>query len=844
MASHGRWIRWALAGLLAALLAGRWIAVRTADALWADALGVGPVHGGIADLRVALQLIAFLAAAIWCTGNLYLLYRSIGSVQVPRRVGNLEIVETIPRRYLLVGALGIGLLLAFALSRGTGDWWRYRALLDAAGMVVGLDDPVLGRDAAWYLFRLPWLRELHEFVTLVTTVVLAVVILLYVAVGGIRWQRGRLVVADLARMQVGALLAVTALVLFWGYRLEPAEYVAGLQGTPHDVLLEEVRLPAARILSGLALVVAGASLLWIWAGQTLLVLSAWAVLVLASFVGHFVAPAFAAASRTPEERRAPVLETAAAAFRAVAFGMDHDTVVSPPVVPDAGFVQRHADELSRMPVWDPFVVTEVLNRTVEGRPFERFFETSLGAWPDRDGRLVPVYVGVREVDLTAAQDADREMTWERAHGDPYAFARGAVALHAARIREGGRPVFVPALERPDSVTAVPHPVPLTQSAIWFAPAMSDFAVIEPGQGPTAGVAAGGLFRRLALAWALQSPQVLTSDLVTRETLLLIDRAVGARLARYAPFARFGAAYPVFDGDRLLWVAAGYVWADGFPLAPRVEWRGRVVHYLRTGFVGVVEAVTGETAVYLLEDADPLSRAWSRLAPELVRPPDRLPPAVRRHLRYPDELFRVQLGVLRDSTRAPRTPEPFWWVGAAFAGDSATRLRLRAVLETQVDARLGVVVEGTVHDGIPRLAVYELAEPRAIPGPSQLVREFASDVAAAATIPGRIRLVPFPDGVVGVQAFYAPATEPEGPPRLSEVVVGWSGAVGRGGTIAAALAGMRTAGATQGPDEGAWLEARRWFERLDAARRAGNWRAFGEAYEALRRLLGAAGDTAR
>lgn len=843
MATRGRWVRWSLVGVLGALLLGRWLAGRTADALWADALGAGEVHDAIAGLQLALHAIAFLAAAIWCAGNLYLVYRSIGSVQVPRRLGNLEIVETIPRRWLLLGALGIGVILAFALSNGTGDWWRYRVLLDGE-VALGLTDPLLARDAGWYLFRLPWHRALHGYALLVTGVMLAVIALLYLAVGAIRWRERRVVVADLARRHLGVLLAVFAVVLFWGYRLEPAELVAGLEPVPYDRLIAEVRLPAARMLSGLALVVAGASLLWIWVGQTMLVLGAWGLLAAGSFVGHFVAPAFAAASRSPEERRAPALEAAAATYTGVALGMDHDTVVSPPVVPDAGFVQEHADDLGRMPVWDPFVVTEILNRAAPDRPYDRFFDAALSAWPGTDGRLVPVYLAVREVDLGAARDENREMDWTSVHGAPFARARGVLAMHAARVRDAGLPYFVPSLAQPDSVSAEPRPLTLATPEVWFAPAMGDFAVVEPGQGPVAGIRANGLLRRLALAWALQSPQLVTSGRVGPDALILVDRAIGVRLARYAPFARFGAAYPVVADDRLLWVAPGYVWGDGFPLAPRIQWRGRAIRYLRTGLVGVVDAVTGETAVYLLDEADPLSAAWGRLAPELVRPAAEMPPIVRAHLRYPDELFRAQLGVLRDSTRTPRTPEPFWWVGGSFAGDTVTRLRLRAVLETQVDARLAAVVEGAVRHGVPRLAVYELQAPRAIPGPSQLVREFTSDLAPAATIPGRFRLVPFPGGVVGVQSFYAQPTEVGGPPRLAEVVVGWSGAVGRGQTLAAALEGMRTAGAAAGgPDEGAWLEARRLFERLDAARRTGDWAVFGQAYEALRRLLGA-GDSVR
>src|SRR6185503_4308802 len=236
------WLRSAIAATLIALLAGRWLADHTADRLWAQSVGVAQAHAGIAGLRLMLLALAFATASLWCVGNVYLFYRSIGSVHVPRRVGNIEFLEAVPRRYLLGGAVRVGVILAIVVSHDAGDWWTVETLLDE-GSSVGAIDPVLGRDVGYYLFALPWWRTLHDFATLLTGTMLAVIMLLYAGVGAIRWTRRRLHVSELARMHLAGLFAAFALALFWGYQLEPAEFVAGVHQVPLDQTLIDVRLP-------------------------------------------------------------------------------------------------------------------------------------------------------------------------------------------------------------------------------------------------------------------------------------------------------------------------------------------------------------------------------------------------------------------------------------------------------------------------------------------------------------------------------------------------------------------------------------------------------------------------
>src|SRR3989337_3064260 len=85
------WVRAAVLLALLGLLVGRWAAVSVANGLWAESLGVEATHTAIAQLKLTLLALAFAVAATWSLGNLYLVYRTIGSVHVPRRLGNLEI---------------------------------------------------------------------------------------------------------------------------------------------------------------------------------------------------------------------------------------------------------------------------------------------------------------------------------------------------------------------------------------------------------------------------------------------------------------------------------------------------------------------------------------------------------------------------------------------------------------------------------------------------------------------------------------------------------------------------------------------------------------------------------
>lgn len=860
MSARRSWIRAAAILGLGGLLAGRWAAVQVTETLWSASLGAQATHNAIFQLKVVLLLLAFAAAAVWALGNLYLVYRSIGSVHVPRRLGNLEIVEAVPRRHLALGAAILALAIAVAVSYRTSSWWYAFALLGSRAPLA-LTDPVLHRDLTYYLFRLPWQRTVLGYSTTLSAVLLAVVGALYGLLGAIRLRPGRLLVADWARAHLGGLLGIFGLVLAAGFLLEPAMHVASLGHLPQEAALAKANVSAARLLAGIALIAGLSSLAWAWADRVALLLVPWGGLAALALVQSLLPRT---ASRDAALGLTPELEAARRQFFAVAYGGPaSDTTLDLPLAAPSTLWERHRAELAATPVWNGAQLTELLNRAA-ARPFERFTEAALSLYPTPAGQAVPIFLSAREVDLLAAREAGAALSWDNVHRGSLSRAKGVLAVAATRASSDGRPLFVADLTRPDSAVGEPVEVTGAGDDQLFGPAAEDFAVVTPGAAGVTGIRPGRWPRRLALAWTLQSLRLLSTTAVPPRDVIVWRRAVARRLDRYAPFARFGPPFPVLAGGHLKWVAWGYVAAEAFPLVPPRSWHGRMIRYLRAGFIGVVDAATGATAVYLAASRpDPVSAAWAALAPDIVQPVERLPAAVAQHLRYPEELFEVQASLVFGRTPAGPAPVRFRtgtaataarvpegqvsrpvWVVSTLPGDPTLRLRLRAVLERGESGRLAGVADGSVEGTEPTLRVVRLAEPLAYPGPSQFAARVSQELEPGVAAAGPVTVALFPEGLVMMRSVYLVPPADSGLPRFREVVAGVGDGLGRGATPGAAVRAAALEAGPAPPGAGDWIEARRWFRRLDAARRAGDWAAFGRAYERLRRLLGVAPDTLR
>ena len=806
---------WAAAALVVVLVGGRWLAIETAERAWAATVTGGDVYLAARDLARLVQGIILLVSLTWGIGNLYIVYRAIGSVQLPRRLGDLEIVEAVPQRVLLGGTLLAGVAFGLVLALGTGDWWL-QATLAAQPPRFGIADPVLHRDLGYYVAQLPWALTSQAYALLATSAATVVVALLYLGIGSLHFRRWRPVASAHARLHLGVLLAALALTLTWGAALDPAETVAGLHGALDGAALQ-IRVPGAGLVVALGILVAVASLVWGLREQATLLVGSWAALLATSLAVYLVLPGLLRSGRAAAaDALEPALQGDRRRLEQVAFGTEWLEQRGPP-----GFTTPEA-AVGALPAWDAERVAGGARRAHLLGPTGTVAAAALS--PPRLGSGRATWLIGAAPDLDRLARTQPPPPWTEIHRGSW--ARTGRALAAAEADSG--------LEL--------APVLGGDSVAWFGEGFGEFAVAAPDTWPKArpaGIPLAAWWRRTALAWVLQSPELTRAE--TDGLVLLWRRDVAERLGRLAPFARFDVPVPVVSDGALWWITYGYVGMEAFPLARPVEWEGRGVRYLRAGFLGAVSAATGETLLYLAPGADSLARAWARRYTPLVRPLDSLPPSLRDQLPYPRLAFRTAAGQVARSRSdtvswTPRPREPFDLVAPspAAGGPGATRLWVALGFEAGPRGEVAGLLAGTVAPTGPRLFLWRPSQATRLPGPV---------LGSPQTAPGVLRLWLASGALVSAQALFAQAATDGDAPRVQKSYLTWGDRAGEGQTPTQALHDLLAAGASRaGRDTslaGRWDAARRLAAQADSALAAGDMEAFGRLYDALKQLLGVA-----
>jgi hypothetical protein len=816
MSRRGRRLTAAIGGVAVLLFAGRWTATLLADRWWADELSPAAARF-ITDwhlLRLTLDLGGCLVASAWFIGNLLLVYRAVGTVQVRRNVANLEFREALTPRALLTLVVVTGALFGLLVGAGVSGRW-HDVTLAWQGVTYGVNDPLLGRDLGVYVAQLPIWRAAHGFLVLLVLLALTGVAALYILVGAIRWIERRPAINHHARAHIGWLLGVLALALAWGYLLEPYELVAG----PADLLDRSAwqsTLLASPFLAGIALAAGALSAVWAARPRHALLISGWLVLATASIVGHWLLPSFLGSSV-----QAGVEPKAVERLSRLAYGLEG----------------LRDSKLERIGPPQPPAVPSLWNSAALARVFPGDSNHLLSVDPavlTPDGKRRPVWLIIRS-------------------GSPGRLIASAVADH--RVSPTGEPLFYRLGD------TLPRPTPtslLDLRSELLGPEARDYRLL---QSDGAGVSVGSWPRRLLLAWALQAGELLGD--VRPGTRVDWRLSPEDRLTRLAPFVQWGApAARVINGE-LVWLLDGYLTSSTFPLTSRVIWRNRRVGFVRAAFLGTVNAETGSARIYLQPGADPLALTWSKLSRGVVEPTSAIPESLLRAAPYPGELFRIQAQQLE---RAPwkagsmsgapgQTTPQLLPPQVAWAPDTLGPLAV-GTFESPGERRLSAVLLGSREDGRMHLNLVRLDSTTTLPIPGVLENRWANFPSYDALNdsiredggklePGPLRVDVGPGGAVAYQGYFA--IRPSGGTVLAWVSVAAPNRLGAGRTLKEAWSNLLGATVPSPPGSaqaGRLDEARRWLEHADSALRIGDWSEFGRAWTSLRNVLGLPPDSVR
>ncbi|MFI5280340.1 MAG: UPF0182 family protein [Gemmatimonadales bacterium] len=857
-----------VAAVLVLLFGGRWVALRYTEHAWFADLEQGARYRALMLRAFLWQASVFAAAFLWYAAHTLGLYRSIGSVHLPRRLGNLEIDEAVPARTLRGIAIGIAVLLAVATAYTFNDLGDYVALARVAPP-LGVTENVLGQDASFYLATLPLLEILHLLATVSVLLACLLVVGLYMLTGSFTVSRKSVRITPHARTHLIILMCALALVLSWGFHLDTYEVVggAGHLGGALSGVDRTIRIPASGALAVIALAVAaGTALANRWVRPGILVII-WGTLVVAALLGRLVIPLLAeawGAGSNPalqQELQRGADEAARAAFGLGNPAVDH--VSGGPVASDSDAALEEA--LAGVYAWG--AGSGIAGRLLEAAAGDT---ARIRAWSITpviarvSGRPRPAVLAIAQTDVAAIPRQAPRPRWSQWHRETLAWGSEPVAVEAGL--KPGPLRFLTALDPSDTgapMAALRH----SAGRVRFLPGPAELGVVGPDENTfgadAPGVLLSGWPRRLLLAWALQSPPLLDEHTSIADRVLYW-RDVPDRLARLYPFAGFDPPRAMLLDGRLVWIADGYLTSSRYPLAEHVRWRGDDVNYIESPYVATVDAFDGQTELFLRPGASAFALGVARASALVPLPADSMPLELRRELAYPRGLLGAQAAMF--ARHAPGAAP-----GLALATTDSAAMRDASLLEPTVallalgstsvrqwqllpftDVRgtrlAALLAASALESGRLELRIVVPQGPLALTPAEAGARMSATPAAVASAAfagpagpaRGKVLVVPAAGSIVYAQALYATADRQRDPPRMAGIILLAGDRVAVGADLPAAVRSLQRgdAGSTRLPLNTEELAAARAaFLSLDSASKAGDWDRFARSWGRLRRALG-------
>jgi hypothetical protein len=789
-----RWVLILVAGAALALLLGRSIAQIYTDYLWYASLGFPDIWRARYASLLVLRVLCTGVATLFVFVNLYAVRQSVVSLVLPRRVGNLDIGEEVPRRQLTWAAAFLSLLVGLAFAWSRRDWSGY--LATRIGERFNESDPYFGANLAFFVYRLPFELSLFTWAMTMVLIVIGLVTLLYALTPSLRWEQGGLYVSGYVRRHFAMLAGVLLLLLAWHYRLEM--YVLLGEGSAADgaftYIDHRVGIPA-NLLLALITLGAGLTVMWAgWTGQLRLAFVALTGVIIAVLAARQLAPFIArrTGAREPALRERPY-EGTRKGYTRRAFAVDRIL----PADASVSFVSL-AEAAHNVPIWDAGALRRASDRPLPG--------SGVG-WSSADSGIVasvPTLAAGGTVITFLASSTDESGTPARALGESIDLPRVLIAADSAPrsrlISDTSGHVAAPSLT--SAAARFAHALSIQDFRVWFG--------TPPGPG---------------------------SKLVTRLN-------VRERVAALAPFfAQGDRIAPVWNADTLVWTLHLYSASRTYPLSRRVIIAGQERAYFQHAATALVNATTGRTVLVADSLPDPIASTWIRRFPRLFERSTALPVALRGQLPPARDGARAQAAAfgrvgLRDESEVHRhlpddegpdsalveTPAPL--IALPRAGSIAYVIPLLDRAE-----RLGglfVALGGAT----PRSMWMPL--PEGAPTWNEALDRLrdADTVPASLLVRGYVRAIPVAGQVILVQPRYD--WRGGGPPRLLYTAALFADSVRSARTLFQ-LAGRLPISTTLGGADFR-IRVRQLYDEMRRATARGDWSAFGRAFDTLGAIL--------
>ena len=837
------------------------------DVLWFNQLGFGDVFVTNIMARLVTFAIPAVIMAVVTWASLALAYRNrpIYVRSANPNLAQFSDLITQLRKAIMIGVpavLGLFAGVAVSSSWSTVLLWLNRTYLDKV-------DPQFGMDVGFYLFGVPFYRVVITFISAMLMLSLLLAVAVHLAFGGIRFTGVRGQLTRPARLQIGLLAAayfVAQAASIWLDQFSTMTSSSGLYtgATYADV---NAAIPGLQILSVIGFVVAALFAFAAFAGKWRLPVLATALMLVSAIVLQGIYPWGVQNFQVgPNERtlEAEYINRNIDATR-FAYGLDNveTTSYNAKSTASAADIRKDAESTAQIRIIDPYLVSASFRQLEQYRQYYNF-ENHLDV--DRykiDGKSQDTVLAVRELQQSGLGSSQ---SWYN-NTLVYTHGYGVVAAYGNQRSADGQPVFLQ--------SGIPSTGKLGtyEPRIYFGENSPPYSIVGgapdaaqgieldyPGGKDSAeqtyttfkgdgGPKLDNIFTRLSYAIKFGSEQILLSNGVTDNSQILYDRDPKSRVEAVAPYLTLDSnPYPAVVDGRVKWIIDGYTTSANYPYS-RAENLGDSVadsntstlssfdniNYIRNSVKATVDAYDGSVKLYAWDTTDPILKTWMKVYPNTVSPVSEMSADLLSHIRYPEDLFKMQRTILgqyhvsdagafysqQDAWMTPNDPvgrnggssdlQPPYYSTMQVPGDAqpsfslystfiprstgaSTRNVLTGYLVADSEAGSTAGVKGVSYG---KLRLLTLPRDTVVPGPGQVQAMFSADSDVARllnllrqgstnVLNGNLLTLPVGGGLLYVQPVYIKSTGETSFPLLKKVLVAFGDKIAFEDTLTGAL----------------------------------------------------------
>ncbi|MGW3354114.1 UPF0182 family membrane protein [Streptomyces bungoensis] len=858
----------AVLGMVFTMFAGFWT-----DWLWYRSVHYSSVFTTMLWTKIGLFFVFGVLMAVAVGVNIWLAHR----LRPPLSAMSME-QQSLDRYRMGIAPYKAWLLLAvtslvglIAGASAAGQWRTWLMWVD--GVPFHQKDPQFHLDVSFYAFDLPWYRFLLGFGFAATILCLIAAALTHYLYGGLRITSpgARATAAATSHLSVllGVFVALKA-VAYWldryGLAVKSSDFKATGDWTGLRYVDANAYLPAKTILFCIAVICALLFFAALWRRTWQLPVIGFGLMVLSAILIGGLYPAIVQKFQVqPNEqaKEAPYVQKNLTATRE-AYGID-DTKVTEysgkSASADKTKLRDQVADTAGIRIMDPNIVSPTFQQLQQIRNYYGFpTNLDVDRYTTKDGKDQDTVIGLRELNL----DGIPKNNWINDHFR-YTHGYGAVAAKGTEAVDG-QPVFT------EKNLPSNGDLPRYQQQIYYGEKTTTYSIVggpqkevdysdDAGEKTTSyrgrsGVDLDNPLNRAAYAVAFNEPQILYSGAIGKGSRILYNRTPKDRVEAVAPWLTIdGDAYPAVVNGRIQWIVDAYTTSNGYPYASRttlgdttadsltatnnsraVVAQQNQVNYIRNSVKATVDAYTGEVKLYQWDTRDPVLKTWMKAFPGTVQPRSAVSPSLLAHLRYPQDLFKVQRELLtryhvtdaqtflsgsevwevpHDPTNDSGSAVPPYYLSMKMPDQSAQAFSLTTTFTPNGRDNLSAFM---AVDSDPRAADYgririlKLPTSTTVDGPKQVQSQFNSESAIAETISllsrghskveyGNLLTVPLDGGLLYVEPVYVRGGSLKFP-LLRKVLVTYEGKTAFKDTLGEALDEVfGVQGSTTPPDTG-------------------------------------------